>query len=333
MSVPAFAADYRRPDLDAVRSQTTQLAESCSSAGSADEFVSLVNDWNTQRCHVDTLMNIAMVRYAQDTTDEDAKSEKEFWDGAAPVLRELEVLHARTLLASPHRDALDNAFGKQLAALKECMATTCAPEIKDAIAQEARLCSQYTELVSKPELDFRGDNYSMSGIIKFFTDADRQVRLESQQARGVFLDTYGEQLDNIYDELVSLRHSMGTALGHDNFIPLGYQLMSRTSYGPDEVATFRDAIREAFVPIATELAEQQRRDLGVDRLLFHDEPVIDKAGNPRPVGDMNAILDDARTMYHELGGQFGGLSVFAQPAGPVLEGGRLGQQLRLLATL
>jgi len=305
MTTPEFAQDYQRPHLAAELTQIQELAQSCSRAESADKFVAIVRDWNKRRSHVDTMFNIAMVRYAQDTTDAAAKAEQDYWDESAPLMRELDVLHARTLLDSPYRDALNNAFGDQLAALKGCMATTFAPEIKDAIAEEAQLASRYTEIMAKAELEFRGQNYSMSGIAVNFIDADRQVRLESQQARGRFLEKYSEELNGIFDRLVKARHGMGTALGHDNFIPLGYQLMSRTSYGPDEVAVFRDTIREQFVPIANELFESQRQNLGVDELLFHDEPVIDKRGNPCPTGDLEQILAEARTMYHDLGSDFG----------------------------
>lgn len=305
MTVPAFAQDYLRPDLDAVAANIRSLAAACTAAPNASAFLELAHQWNRKRSHLDTLLNIAMVRYHQNTVDSAAKAEQDFWNEAAPTLRELDVLHARTLLASPYRDALDQAFGPQLAALKQCMATTFAPEIKNALAEEARLGSKYTELTSKADLEFRGDKYSMSGIAVYFIDADRQVRLEAQQARDRFLAANAGELDGIFDRLVNLRHGMATTLGHDNFIPLGYQLMSRTSYGPDEVARFRDAIREQFVPISTELFERQRRELGVDELLFHDEPVIDERGNPCPTGDTAAILADARRMYHELGSEFG----------------------------
>lgn len=305
MTVPAFAKDYRRPDLADVRAQVDRLAQRCRDAGSADDTVACLREWNDLRCDLDTQYNVAMVRYAQNTADGQAKAEQDFWDSAAPTVRELDVAHARAILDSPHRDAIAAAFGEQLVALKECMANTFAPQIKDAIAEEAKLCSEYTQLGSKTELEFRGERYSMSGISVHFLDADRQVRLEAQQARDRFLDKYSDQLDSLYDRLVGLRHSMGTALGHDNFIPLGYQLMSRTSYGPDEVATFRDAVRAEFVPIATALFDQRRNDLGVDTLMFHDEPVMDKRGNPRPTGNPQQILTDARTMYHELGDDFG----------------------------
>ena len=38
-----------------------------------------------------------------------------------------------------------------------------------------------------------------------------------------------DKLDSIYDELVKLRDTMGKKLGHENYIPLGYDRMGRTA--------------------------------------------------------------------------------------------------------
>ena len=43
---------------------------------------------------------------------------------------------------------------------------------------------------------------------------------------------------------------MGKKLGHDGYIPLGYDRMMRNCYGKDDVERFRAAVREYIVPIA-----------------------------------------------------------------------------------
>ena len=44
------------------------------------------------------------------------------------------------------------------------------------------------------------------------------------------------ELDEIYDNLVKLRHRMATELGYKNFVQLGYMRMGRSDYGPEDVA-------------------------------------------------------------------------------------------------
>ncbi len=302
--VPFFARQYQRPNLDEVENQVRELAAQASRANAA-ELIEVVRRWNQLRSTVDTDLNVAMVRYHQDTAAPAAKAEQDFWNEAAPKLRELDVIHARALLGSDHRDALDEEFGGQFLALKQCMATTFAPEIRDDLATEAKLTTRHIEITAKPEVEFRGKKYNMSGVAKFFTDPDRDTRREAHRARDAFLASYGDELDSLYDQLVGLRHDMGTKLGHQSFTPLGYQLMSRTDYGPDQIASFRDALREHIVPIAAELKAVQRDRLGLDEILFHDELIWDLRGNPVPKDPPATILSEAQRMYHELGDDLG----------------------------
>lgn len=305
MRTPARSFDdiaraYRRPDLDAVAAEARALAGAVTGAATAADAIAAVSQWNALRSRVDTAYNIAAVRYEQDTRDPARKAEQAFWDETAPLRRELDVVYARALLDCPHRDALAGHFGPQLLRLKQCAAVTFAPEIRDALAEEARLTSRYQELMSEPGVDFRGQKLSLSGIARYFADADRDTRLAAQRARDAFLAARAGDLDGIYDRLVALRDHMGRALGYDGFTPLGYKLMSRADYGPDEVAVFRDALRDAVVPLVADLRRAQARRLGVEPLLFHDEPVFDVRGNPRPRGDARAIVAAARRMYDEL---------------------------------
>jgi M3 family oligoendopeptidase len=301
----AFADHYRRPDLAAFESDSRALAEACATAPDAPAFLDVIRSWNALRATLDTHHQIGRVRYQQDTTATVAKAEDDFWNAAAPLLRELDVLYARTLLGSRFRGAIDAEYGPQLGLRLEASSATFAPEIKDALAEEASLTSRYVELMAKPELEFRGARLSLSAIGRYFIDADRATRLEAQKSRDAFMATHGEELDSLYDRLVTLRDGMGRALGEPSFIPLGYRLMSRIGYGPAEVAAFREALRTEIVPIAQELHARQARRIGVDRLLFHDEPVWDPTGNPRPRGDASFILAGARRMYRELGDELG----------------------------
>src|SRR5205823_2544552 len=54
----------------------------------------------------------------------------------------------------------------------------------------------------------------------------------------------------------------GRNLGHKNFIPLGYELMRRTDYGPVEAKAFRDSVLAYAVPLAGRLRAEHAAHLG-----------------------------------------------------------------------
>ena len=60
-------------------------------------------------------------------------------------------------------------------------------EIAEQLAEEARLVTRYTELTSRPDVEFRGQKYTLMGVAKFFTDGDRSVREDAHRAREQFL--------------------------------------------------------------------------------------------------------------------------------------------------
>ena len=302
---PAFARDYTRPDLGAVRTQVNDMAQRLEAATSAEAAIEVVRAWNQVRSRVDTGFNIAEVRYHQDTSRDWAKGEKAFWDEAAPALRELDVIHARALIDSRHREAIERAFGPQIFRLKACTATTFAPEIADALAEEAKLVTRYIELTSKKECDFHGEKITMPALRGYFGVADRQTRLDAHRSRDRFLAANAAELDQIFDRLVSLRDGMGRALEMDGFTPLGYQLMTRVDYDAGDVARFRDALREQLVPACQEIVRRQAKALGIDQVMLYDEPVFDPRGNPQPTGTPREILETARGMYHDMDPRIG----------------------------
>jgi M3 family oligoendopeptidase len=296
---------YSRPNFEQLRTQEEQLAKEATSATSEEAFLGVVSRWNKLRSTLRTQESIAYVRYRQDTQDPANKKEVDFLDEARPIVSELGFRFAKTLLDSPYLAAVEKKFGKQLVDLKKCEAVTFAPAIKNMLSEEAKLSTQYTELLSKQEIEFRGETYNLMGIMKFFADADRNTRYESQKAREAFLLKYVEELDSLYDHLTRVRDQMGKALQNENYIPLGYALMSRTAYGPKEVSVFREEIRREIVPLVGKMLPAQAKRLGIDKILFHDEGVLDLQGNPAPQGGVEFCIDAAQKMYRALGSEFG----------------------------
>ena len=113
-----------------------------------------------------------------------------------------------------------------------------------------------------------------------------------------------QELDEIYDKLVKLRHEIAVTLGYKNFIELGYYRMGRSDYGPKEVSNFRKQIVEYVVPIVSKLQEQKKDILGLDKLYFYDG-INFKDGDPKPKGTPEHLVNAAQEMYHELSPETG----------------------------
>lgn len=123
--------------------------------------------------------------------------------------------------------------------------------------------------------------------------------------RWAFFSANGTALDELFNELVRLRHAIAGKLGDASFTALGYRRMRRLDYGTQEVARFREQVAEQVVPLVGHLLAERRATFGWDRLQAWDEPIVDPRGNADPVGDSDRLLDGARAMFDEMDPRLG----------------------------
>ncbi len=290
-----------QPDLETTRAEYTEFHQRLAAAGTAADCLAVVADWDKSFRQLKEWASVTYIRFQQDTKNEKFKAEKEILDSMSPKYTDLETGFKQALLDSPFRSELEEALTAQLFAKWECNTKSFSPAIEDDSAAEAKLESQYTALTAGAEIDFQGESLTLSELHKFADDADRGKREAACRATSKWFADNASEFDQIYDGQVKLRHSMAQKLGYDTFTELGYQRMSRIGYGPEQVATFRNEVRDKVVPLAVELAEKQRQTLGVDQLMFWDTSVHSLKGNPKPQGDHDWMVDRATEMFNEMG--------------------------------
>ena len=177
--------------------------------------------------------------------------------------------------------------------LWEADVLTFEPAIETDLVDEAKLEAEYTELLAAAKVEFQGQAYNLSEIVKFREHADRGTRHDAERARWTWFADNRPQLDRIYDDSSGCGTTMAKKLGFDDFIGLGYKRMKRVDYGQADVEQFRAEVREHLVPLAVELRRRQAESLGVDKLMFWDEAIHDPRGNPAPQGDHDWMVERA----------------------------------------
>jgi M3 family oligoendopeptidase len=286
-----------RPDYDSLAAKYRQIEAKAGKAANLEAMVDAIQEWDGLRRDFDTWSALVNLRFNQDTTNAQFKAEREFCDEIAPKITDLDVRIKRLLLASPQRQALEAKFGRQAFALWEADVLAFDPKIEQRLVQESKLQAEYNELNAAAQVEFRGKKYNLSGIVKFREDADRQTRHDAEAVRWQWFADNRAALDRIFDDLVRLRHEMARELGYENYIGMGYKRMKRVDYSQADVERFRAEVREHLVPLAIELRKQQAANLGVDRLMFWDDLVHDRQGNPAPRGDHDWMCERAQEMF------------------------------------
>lgn len=256
--------------------------------------------WDKARRDHDTWSALVHLRFAQDTTDEQAVADREYADALAPEAATHETALKKRLLADPDRGGLAAQAGAHAVALWETDVTAFDPAIATETEEESRLSARYTALLAGARVAVRGQEVNLAGLTPFAEDPDRALRHEAEAARWSFFAANGEELDSLYDQLVRLRTGMARKLGDADFTALAYRRMRRLDYGPADVARYRDAVARHVTPLVARLLEARRATHGWDRLMFWDEALIDPAGNPKPAGDHDTLVAAAQTIFDRM---------------------------------
>lgn len=294
---------YTRADFDAAARFYASAAERLSAAGSFEETEAVFLEVEDFSAKFDTALTVANIRHDIDTRDEFYDAEVAYIDEHAPELEEYVQRWQDALLKTPYRAAFEEKYNRVMFLNAEIDARTFSPEIVPELQRENALTTEYSKLLAGAQIPFEGGVYTLSQLTPIKQDADASRRAAAWAAEDAWYAEHAESLDAIYAELVTLRDKMGRKLGHDGYIPLGYDRMQRNCYDKADVERFRAAVVDYIVPIAYSVYETVAKRLGKSLPMgYADCAMWFTDGNARPVGTPEDILEAGRSFYHELSG-------------------------------
>lgn len=291
---------YERPAISKLKKEYEILLKNFTSARTYEEQSKVINKINAISSDYSTQSNLAYIRSSIDTNDEFYQSERDYFDEIGPQYQELETAYYKELVATPFRKELEEKWGTQLFALADNTIKSFSPEIIPLLQRENKLSSDYSKLVASAQIEFDGQSRTLAQMGPYAESTDREVRKAASNAVVSFYSENGPQFDEIYDELVKLRHEIATTLGFENFVELGYIRMNRIDYDATMVKEFRNQVRDSIVPLANELYKRQAARIGVDTLKFYDQSLNFLTGNATPQGSSEWIIENGKIMYKEL---------------------------------
>ncbi|MEL6496425.1 MAG: M3 family oligoendopeptidase [Cyanobacteria bacterium J06623_7] len=274
-------------------------------AQSQAEREQALEQWEDLRRRLNSWSAMTSLNFSQDTNNAAYQSAQEYSDRLQPKLTALEIAMKQRLLDSEHRSELESILGQQAFSLWSADVTTFEPAIESDLVTESALINQYVQLLASAEIEFQGKTVNLAGIRQYTEASDRQTRHDAEQARWNFFSQNQAQLDNIYDQLVKLRHQMAQKLGYENYIGLGYKRMQRIDYNEADVASYRDEVVAKVVPLAQEIIARKAEKLNLEQVCFWDESVFDLQGNPRPQGDHDWMIEQAQQMFDAMHPELG----------------------------
>ncbi|HKL09845.1 MAG TPA: M3 family oligoendopeptidase [Clostridia bacterium] len=297
--------DYERPDMKSLGERFAAKIESLENADGAEGQSRAIEEINLLRQEFESMSQICYIRHTIDTKDSFYENEQNFFDENEPVYEGFISKYYDAILNSPFRKELEDLWGVQLFRLAEKSVKVFSDEIIEDLIEENRLATRYTKVLASAQIEFDGRKRTLSEMKPFQMDLNREVRKSANDAKYAFMSGHGDDFDDIFERLVKVRTRMARRLGYDNFVQMGYDRMQRTDYDAGMVASYRESIYRYISPLAIKIKERQRKRLGIDRLCNYDEQIFYRAGNAKPIGDHDFLVQQASKMYRDLSDETG----------------------------
>ncbi len=292
--------EYKRPNLDEVEKESALLLEKFKGAGSFDEEHGFFQEYIKIEKDLRTQAVLGSIRHTVDTLDNFYEKENDFWDESSARLAALGHGFSTAVLASPYLEDYRRIYGDHFIDSLLLEKKVFKEEIMEDLVEESRWASKYQKLMAGIQIFFDGEDKTLPEMSVYLENPSREIRKDAAQAIFGYFNDKLEDYDEIYDKLVKIRHGIAIKLGYDNFIQLGYDRMGRTDYNHEDVARYRQGVREFLVPLVEEIYREQKKRLGLEELFYYDLNYEYPTGMPRPKGDADFIIDQAARMYDEL---------------------------------
>lgn len=291
---------YNRPNIENLKNTFEQLLKKFKNAQNAEEQTEIIHQINDHRGNFDTMSNLAYVRYSMDTNNTEYEQEQTFFDENLPIFQGIINDFYAELIKSPFKAELKKAWGKQLFAIAETALKTFNDSVIEDLQKENALSSDYMRLIASAAIEFEGKKMNLAELAPYTTHLDRNIRKAAADAKWEFFEKNSTELDQIFDDLVKVRHTIAQKLGYNNFVELSYNRLARTDYNAQMVANFRQQVLNEIVPLTLKLDKRQAKRLDIENLKYYDYGLYFKTGNPKPKGSPEWIVENSKRMYQEL---------------------------------
>ncbi len=178
---------------------------------------------------------------------------------------------------------------------------------------------EQTKLVTKAQgitggmtVEFEGEERTFPEMKAFLESNNRSVREKAWKSMVSRWMNDSEELSEIFDELIKIRHEIAKNAGFDSYTNYMFKAMHRFDYTVEDCLTFHNSIEKVCMPIVREINEKRRSSFNLEILSPWD--VNEKSGsgpdiegkNPlRPFENVGEMVQKLSELFHRMSRDLG----------------------------
>lgn len=230
---------------------------------SKEELENWLKDRSELEAFVSEDMAWRYVRMTCDTTNKDLEQAYLFFvTEIEPKISPLNDQLNRKLVDSPFTKQLDHdkyfiylrGIKKEIELFREANVPLMAE-----IASESQ---KYGSIVGSLSVEIDGKELTLQQASNFLKNPDRAKRQEAFEKINNTRLAHAQELDELFNRLIALRHQVALNAGFDNYRDYMFAAMGRFDYTPADCFAFHDAIQKEVVPLVKTFNEQRKSELG-----------------------------------------------------------------------
>ncbi len=170
----------------------------------------------------------------------------------------------------------------------------------------ALLSQHYQTVTGAMTVPFEGRDYPVPQMRKFLQETDRTVRQQAWTATGRRYLQDRDDLDGIFDRMVSVRDRIAKNAGFANYRDYKFREYHRFDYTPQHCRQFHAAVHEYLVPLQRKMLSFRAEQMGLSSLRPWDLSVDPLGRAPlQPFATTEQFIARLHAMFARLDGQFG----------------------------
>ena len=165
---------------------------------------------------------------------------------------------------------------------------------------------KYQAISGAMSVELNDQEYTLEQAATFLKDVNREVRQQAWEAIQQRRLVNKDELNVLFDELITLRHEVSLNAGFENYRDYMFQALGRFDYTPKDCYKFAEAIEKEVVPILKEQADKRAEDLGISPLKPWDTDVS-TSGKPalKPFTSGEELVDKTISCFERIDPKLG----------------------------
>ena len=173
-------------------------------------------------------------------------------------------------------------------------------------AEMAEKSQQFGSISGAQSIEHEGEKMTMQKASTLLKENDESLRKEIFEKMAARRAEDVDALDELYTELIDIRHQIATNAGFDNYRDYKFEQLGRFDYSKEDCFQFHKSIKDEIVPLVKEIAQAKAKKMGKDKLKPWDGEVDPEGKDPlKPFKDGEELLSKTVSIFEKIDPYFG----------------------------